>query len=51
MFLSRYHRIISFFSYLVGFMLFVLSLVKTRYRLQFFMVSNSIFKHWFEISF
>ncbi|XP_078495229.1 phosphatidate cytidylyltransferase 2-like [Ciona intestinalis] len=37
MFLAKYHRLISFMLYLVGFMLFVLSLVKKRYRLQFFM--------------
>uniref|UniRef100_H2Z714 Phosphatidate cytidylyltransferase n=1 Tax=Ciona savignyi TaxID=51511 RepID=H2Z714_CIOSA len=37
MFLARYHRLISFMGYLFGFMMFVLSLVKKRYRLQFFM--------------
>ncbi|CAK8678736.1 unnamed protein product [Clavelina lepadiformis] len=37
MFLARYHRLISYMTYLLGFMLFVLSLVKKRYRLQFFM--------------
>nr|CAB3229565.1 phosphatidate cytidylyltransferase 2-like [Phallusia mammillata] len=36
-FLAKYHRMISYMGYLVGFMLFVLSLVKKRYRLQFFM--------------
>ncbi|XP_039273831.2 phosphatidate cytidylyltransferase 2-like [Styela clava] len=35
--LLKYHRLISFTLYLIGFMLFVLSLVKKRYRLQFFM--------------
>lgn len=35
--LVRYHRMISFMLYLIGFILFVLSLVKKRYRLQFFM--------------
>ncbi|KAK7912736.1 hypothetical protein WMY93_012947 [Mugilogobius chulae] len=36
-FLSRYHRFISFALYLAGFCMFVLSLVKTKYRLQFYM--------------
>jgi len=39
MFLAKYHRMISYMGYLLGFMFFVLSLVKKRYRLQFFMVS------------
>ncbi|KAG8454378.1 hypothetical protein GDO86_000848 [Hymenochirus boettgeri] len=36
-FLIRYHRFISFALYLIGFCLFVLSLVKKHYRLQFYM--------------
>ncbi|XP_061787181.2 phosphatidate cytidylyltransferase 1 isoform X1 [Nerophis lumbriciformis] len=36
-FLSRYHRFISFTLYLAGFCMFVLSLVKKHYRLQFYM--------------
>lgn len=36
-FLIRYHRFISFTLYLAGFCLFVLSLVKRHYRLQFYM--------------
>ncbi|XP_053559373.1 phosphatidate cytidylyltransferase 1 [Bombina bombina] len=36
-FLIRYHRFISFTLYLVGFCMFVLSLVKKQYRLQFYM--------------
>ncbi|KAF7252616.1 Phosphatidate cytidylyltransferase 1 [Varanus komodoensis] len=36
-FLIRYHRFISFALYLAGFCLFVLSLVKRHYRLQFYM--------------
>ncbi|XP_029455238.1 phosphatidate cytidylyltransferase 1 [Rhinatrema bivittatum] len=36
-FLIRYHRFISFALYLTGFCLFVLSLVKKHYRLQFYM--------------
>ncbi|XP_077571674.1 phosphatidate cytidylyltransferase 1 [Stigmatopora nigra] len=36
-FLSRYHRFISFALYLAGFCMFVLSLVKKHYRLQFYM--------------
>uniref|UniRef100_A0A8D2Q091 Phosphatidate cytidylyltransferase n=1 Tax=Varanus komodoensis TaxID=61221 RepID=A0A8D2Q091_VARKO len=38
-FLIRYHRFISFALYLAGFCLFVLSLVKRHYRLQFYMLS------------
>ncbi|CAJ0916581.1 unnamed protein product [Ranitomeya imitator] len=37
-FLIRYHRFISFALYVVGFCMFVLSLVKKQYRLQFYMV-------------
>ncbi|XP_011895621.1 PREDICTED: phosphatidate cytidylyltransferase 1 isoform X2 [Cercocebus atys] len=36
-FLIRYHRFISFTLYLAGFCMFVLSLVKKHYRLQFYM--------------
>ncbi|KAM4710342.1 phosphatidate cytidylyltransferase 1 [Discoglossus pictus] len=36
-FLIRYHRFISFALYLTGFCMFVLSLVKKQYRLQFYM--------------
>ncbi|KAM4809292.1 phosphatidate cytidylyltransferase 1 isoform 2-T2 [Rhinophrynus dorsalis] len=36
-FLIRYHRFISFTLYLTGFCMFVLSLVKKHYRLQFYM--------------
>ncbi|XP_006867827.1 PREDICTED: phosphatidate cytidylyltransferase 1 [Chrysochloris asiatica] len=36
-FLIRYHRFISFALYLAGFCVFVLSLVKKHYRLQFYM--------------
>ncbi|XP_067871128.1 phosphatidate cytidylyltransferase 1 isoform X2 [Heterodontus francisci] len=36
-FLVRYHRFISFAMYLAGFCMFVLSLVKKHYRLQFYM--------------
>ncbi|XP_072570557.1 phosphatidate cytidylyltransferase 1-like [Paramormyrops kingsleyae] len=36
-FLVRYHRFISFTMYLAGFCMFVLSLVKKHYRLQFYM--------------
>ncbi|XP_073493213.1 phosphatidate cytidylyltransferase 1 [Phyllobates terribilis] len=36
-FLIRYHRFISFALYVVGFCMFVLSLVKKQYRLQFYM--------------
>nr|XP_033770516.1 phosphatidate cytidylyltransferase 1 isoform X2 [Geotrypetes seraphini] len=36
-FLIRYHRFISFALYLAGFCIFVLSLVKKHYRLQFYM--------------
>ncbi|XP_009278547.1 PREDICTED: phosphatidate cytidylyltransferase 1 [Aptenodytes forsteri] len=36
-FLIRYHRFISFALYLTGFCMFVLSLVKKHYRLQFYM--------------
>uniref|UniRef100_F6Z956 Phosphatidate cytidylyltransferase n=1 Tax=Monodelphis domestica TaxID=13616 RepID=F6Z956_MONDO len=36
-FLIRYHRFISFALYLAGFCMFVLSLVKKHYRLQFYM--------------
>ncbi|KAJ8285362.1 hypothetical protein GJAV_G00025970 [Gymnothorax javanicus] len=36
-FLVRYHRFISFALYLSGFCMFVLSLVKRHYRLQFYM--------------
>ncbi|KAG7481372.1 hypothetical protein MATL_G00065960 [Megalops atlanticus] len=36
-FLVRYHRFISFALYLAGFCMFVLSLVKRHYRLQFYM--------------
>ncbi|OXB56944.1 hypothetical protein ASZ78_005394, partial [Callipepla squamata] len=36
--LSKYHRFISFALYLTGFCMFVLSLVKKHYRLQFYMV-------------
>ncbi|CAB1322460.1 unnamed protein product [Coregonus sp. 'balchen'] len=36
-FLVRYHRFISFAFYLAGFCMFVLSLVKKHYRLQFYM--------------
>lgn len=36
-FLVRYHRFISFALYVVGFCMFVLSLVKKHYRLQFYM--------------
>lgn len=35
--LSKYHRFISFTLYLTGFCMFVLSLVKKHYRLQFYM--------------
>uniref|UniRef100_A0A671KY04 Phosphatidate cytidylyltransferase n=1 Tax=Sinocyclocheilus anshuiensis TaxID=1608454 RepID=A0A671KY04_9TELE len=35
--LSQYHRFISFALYLAGFCMFVLSLVKRHYRLQFYM--------------
>ncbi|XP_038022720.2 phosphatidate cytidylyltransferase 2 isoform X2 [Anas platyrhynchos] len=35
--LSKYHRFISFALYLTGFCMFVLSLVKKHYRLQFYM--------------
>ncbi|CAN0434243.1 phosphatidate cytidylyltransferase 2 [Lampetra fluviatilis] len=35
--LFRYHRFISFTLYLTGFCMFVLSLVKKQYRLQFYM--------------
>ncbi|CAH2274775.1 phosphatidate cytidylyltransferase 2 [Pelobates cultripes] len=35
--LSKYHRFISFAFYLIGFCMFVLSLVKKHYRLQFYM--------------
>uniref|UniRef100_UPI00358EB35B phosphatidate cytidylyltransferase 2-like n=1 Tax=Myxine glutinosa TaxID=7769 RepID=UPI00358EB35B len=35
--LMRYHRFISFTMYLAGFCMFVLSLVKKHYRLQFYM--------------
>uniref|UniRef100_A0AAR2LD53 Phosphatidate cytidylyltransferase n=1 Tax=Pygocentrus nattereri TaxID=42514 RepID=A0AAR2LD53_PYGNA len=38
-FLVRYHRFISFALYLAGFCMFVLSLVKKHYRLQFYMLS------------
>ncbi|XP_034628259.1 phosphatidate cytidylyltransferase 1 isoform X2 [Trachemys scripta elegans] len=38
-FLIRYHRFISFTLYLTGFCMFVLSLVKRHYRLQFYMLS------------
>ncbi|XP_044935349.1 phosphatidate cytidylyltransferase 1 isoform X3 [Mustela putorius furo] len=38
-FLIRYHRFISFALYLAGFCMFVLSLVKKHYRLQFYMLS------------
>uniref|UniRef100_A0A4W3HEU9 Phosphatidate cytidylyltransferase n=1 Tax=Callorhinchus milii TaxID=7868 RepID=A0A4W3HEU9_CALMI len=37
--LSKYHRFISFTLYLAGFCMFVLSLVKKHYRLQFYMLS------------
>ncbi|MGH0176904.1 UNVERIFIED_CONTAM: hypothetical protein FKN15_014371, partial [Acipenser sinensis] len=37
--LSKYHRFISFTLYLTGFCMFVLSLVKKHYRLQFYMLS------------
>ncbi|KAG7318295.1 hypothetical protein KOW79_018050 [Hemibagrus wyckioides] len=37
LFLVRYHRFISFTLYLAGFCMFVLSLVKKHYRLQFYM--------------
>uniref|UniRef100_A0A673ACU1 Phosphatidate cytidylyltransferase n=1 Tax=Sphaeramia orbicularis TaxID=375764 RepID=A0A673ACU1_9TELE len=37
--LSKYHRFISFALYLTGFCMFVLSLVKKHYRLQFYMLS------------
>uniref|UniRef100_A0A3Q3J7T0 Phosphatidate cytidylyltransferase n=1 Tax=Monopterus albus TaxID=43700 RepID=A0A3Q3J7T0_MONAL len=40
-FLARYHRFISFALYLAGFCMFVLSLVKKHYRLQFYMVCIS----------
>ncbi|XP_053317710.1 phosphatidate cytidylyltransferase 1 [Spea bombifrons] len=36
-FLVRYHRFISFALYLIGFCMFVISLVKKQYRLQFYM--------------
>ncbi|KAM8939361.1 phosphatidate cytidylyltransferase 1 [Pelodytes ibericus] len=36
-FLVRYHRFISFALYLIGFCMFVISLVKKHYRLQFYM--------------
>uniref|UniRef100_A0A8C2XR94 Phosphatidate cytidylyltransferase n=1 Tax=Cyclopterus lumpus TaxID=8103 RepID=A0A8C2XR94_CYCLU len=36
-FLARYHRFISFALYLAGFCMFVLTLVKKHYRLQFYM--------------
>lgn len=35
--LVRYHRFISFALYVIGFCMFVLSLVKKQYRLQFYM--------------
>ncbi|MGH0157027.1 UNVERIFIED_CONTAM: hypothetical protein FKN15_032493 [Acipenser sinensis] len=38
--LSKYHRFISFTLYLTGFCMFVLSLVKKHYRLQFYMFNN-----------
>merc|ERR1719472_724143 len=37
LFLAHYHRFISLVIYLIAFILFVLSLVKGRYRLQFYM--------------
>jgi len=37
MILAKYHRFISLIGYLIGFILFVLSLVKGRYRIQFYM--------------
>lgn len=37
-FFAHYHRMISLALYLVGFIMFVLSLVKYHYRLQFYMV-------------
>uniref|UniRef100_A0A8C5LJB3 Phosphatidate cytidylyltransferase n=1 Tax=Leptobrachium leishanense TaxID=445787 RepID=A0A8C5LJB3_9ANUR len=36
-FLIRYHRFISFALYVLGFCMFVISLVKKQYRLQFYM--------------
>ncbi|XP_063314825.1 phosphatidate cytidylyltransferase 1 [Pelobates fuscus] len=36
-FLIRYHRFISFALYVIGFCMFVISLVKKQYRLQFYM--------------
>ncbi|XP_024908656.1 phosphatidate cytidylyltransferase 1-like isoform X3 [Cynoglossus semilaevis] len=46
-FLSRYHRFISFALYLAGFCMFVLSLVKKHYRLQFYM-SHLVIQNLFE---
>uniref|UniRef100_A0A3P9PVR7 Phosphatidate cytidylyltransferase n=1 Tax=Poecilia reticulata TaxID=8081 RepID=A0A3P9PVR7_POERE len=40
--LSKYHRFISFALYLTGFCMFVLSLVKKHYRLQFYMVTRLV---------
>ncbi|XP_050829692.1 phosphatidate cytidylyltransferase 1 isoform X2 [Serinus canaria] len=44
-FLIRYHRFISFALYLTGFCMFVLSLVKKHYRLQFYMFSYFLAQH------
>ena len=41
MLLSKYHRMISYLLYLAGLIMFILSLIKTHYRLQFYMVSTS----------
>ena len=48
MVLAKYHRFISLTGYLIGFILFVLSLVKGRYRIQFYMVFLIFFMfNWF----
>ncbi|XP_029411183.1 phosphatidate cytidylyltransferase 1 isoform X3 [Nannospalax galili] len=44
-FLIRYHRFISFALYLAGFCMFVLSLVKKHYRLQFYMAACLLSKY------
>ncbi|XP_006535327.1 phosphatidate cytidylyltransferase 1 isoform X2 [Mus musculus] len=44
-FLIRYHRFISFALYLAGFCMFVLSLVKKHYRLQFYMAAYVLSKY------
>uniref|UniRef100_A0A8D2BQJ0 Phosphatidate cytidylyltransferase n=1 Tax=Sus scrofa TaxID=9823 RepID=A0A8D2BQJ0_PIG len=50
-FLIRYHRFISFALYLAGFCMFVLSLVKKHYRLQFYMVWIEPETSWFLVGF